>query len=65
MLKSLRDGAEGSAKSINLSENGDMIYAGLAKPLGESRRTWHRHEKMNIRYLKYHKLCTVKTKLYR
>ena len=30
MLKSLRDGAEGSAKSINLSENGDMIYAGWA-----------------------------------
>lgn len=28
VLKSLRDGAEGSAKSINLSENGDMIYAG-------------------------------------
>lgn len=30
VLKSLRDGAEGSAKSINLSENGDMIYAGWA-----------------------------------
>lgn len=30
VLKSLRDGAEGSAKSINLSENGDMIYAGSA-----------------------------------
>lgn len=30
VLKSLRDGAEGSAKSINLSENGDMIYAGCA-----------------------------------
>lgn len=28
VLKSLRDGAEGSAKSINLSGNGDMIYAG-------------------------------------
>ena len=30
VLKSLRDGAEGSAKSINLSEKGDMIYAGCA-----------------------------------
>lgn len=30
VLKSLRDGAEGSAKSISLSENGDMIYAGCA-----------------------------------
>lgn len=26
----LRDGAEGSAKSINLSENSDMMYAGQA-----------------------------------
>lgn len=35
VLKSLRDGAEGAAggekkKSINLSEDGDMIYAGCA-----------------------------------
>lgn len=30
VLKILRDGAEGSAKSINLSENGDMKYASQA-----------------------------------
>lgn len=30
VLKILRDGAEGSAKSIKLSENGDMMYAGQA-----------------------------------
>jgi len=35
VLKSLRDCAEGSAKSINLSENGDMIYVGRAATLHE------------------------------
>ena len=64
VLKSLKDGAEGRAKSINLSENGDMIYVGPGGPLWKSWRTWHRREKMNIRYLKYHKPRAVKTELY-
>lgn len=36
VLKSLRDGAEGSAKSINLSGNGDMIYAGEQEDLAQA-----------------------------
>lgn len=64
VLKSLRDGAEGSVKSINLSENGDMIYAGWAATPQEQEdlaQPW----KDEYTLLKYHKLCTVKTKLYR